>query len=81
MWLEKRRIAQVLKDNDCTVSELALELGLSKQELQEILEGKKAANRRQAQILLTTFGIWSICWAMQQNERWMPYAIQAILAS
>ncbi len=81
MWLDKKRIAQVVKDNDMTYSEVAIELGLTLEETLKILEGKKSANRKQAEILLNLFGIWNICWAMKDNWRWMRYAIEAILAN
>ena len=46
MWLDKKRIAQVVKDNDMTYSEVAIELGLTLEETLKILEGKKSANRK-----------------------------------
>ena len=79
MWLDKNRIAEVLKDNGMTHAELAKELGLQPWQVEQILNGITPANRRQAQSMLTLFGIWSICWAMKQNWKWMPYAIQAIV--
>ena len=81
MWLDKTRIHQVLRDNGMTLGELAVELGMNKFMLVEILEGKVAANRRQAETLLNLFGIWNVCWAMKDNWRWMPYAIDAMLTS
>ena len=79
MWLDKTRVAQILRDNGMTIDELAIELGINRFMLVEILEGKVAANRRQAQALLNLFGIWNVCWAMKDNWRWMPYAIEAII--
>lgn len=80
MWLDKKRIAQVLRNEGLTIVDVAIELGINKWQLVEILEGKQAANRRQAERLLALFGIWNICWAMKDNWRWMPYAIDAVLA-
>ena len=77
MWLERNRTAQLLKDNGMTVDEVANELRTDKRQLVEILEGRRQANRRQAQALLNLFGIWSVCWAMKYNRRWMPYATEA----
>ena len=80
MWLDKKRIAQVLKDNGLTLIDLSVQLGISPAELGEILDGKQPVNRKTAATLLALFGIWNVTWAMKDNWRWMPYAIQAILA-
>jgi len=71
----------MLRDNNMTVAELAVEMGIEKWQLVDILQGKTKANRRQAETLLELFGIWSVCWAMKDNGRWMPYAIEAIMQS
>jgi len=62
-----------------TIAELAVELRMEKWQLVDILQGKTKADRRQAQTLLNLFGIWNVCWAMKDNWRWMPYAIDAIM--
>ena len=77
MWLERKRTAQLLKDSDMTIDEVAIELGIGRAELMEILEGRQQATRKQAEQLLKVFGIWNICWAMKHNRRWMPYATNA----
>lgn len=80
MWLNKKRIAEVLTDNGLTPGDLARQVGLQAWQLAEILDGRKPADRRTAALLLTIFGIWNICWAMKENWRWMPYALKAVAA-
>lgn len=81
MWLNRKRIFRVLKFSGMKDSEVAATLEISECELKEILYGQKAANLKQAKKLLDLFGIYNICWAMKNNWKWMPYAIQSVLAN
>ena len=79
MTLDANRAKQILADSNMSVAELAMELQMEKWQLVDILQGKQKATRRQAESFLNLFGIWNVCWAMKDNWRWMPYAIDAIM--
>ena len=81
MWLNRKRIFRVLKFSGIKEKEVASALEISQWELKEILYGQKPANLNQAKKLLDLFGIYNICWAMKNNWKWMPYAIQSVLAN
>jgi len=62
-----------------TLAGLAAEIGIDLFDLTEVANGTKPANLRTAEGLLTVFNILELTWAMEQKERYLPYAFDAIL--